>query len=195
VKPVREGGHRQNLRAWYNRAMRFILLVLAATLVVAAGTGCSNTKQAQAPTTSPSSTTNATPTRSKSTPNQSRWAKQVDVVCKPWQKRIDAVRPDPVDTALLQAWLKRVLPLVRKQIAAVEAVKPPANRDEATSVKLFLDSLQKTERALTHYLVAIRENAPAKAQKALDDASAFGKSARARAASLDVTQCGGYSNG
>jgi hypothetical protein len=163
--------------------MRLTLSMLAATLVVAAGTGCSD------------STTNAIPKRPKSRPTQSSWAKQVDVVCKPWQKRIDAVKPDPVDTAALQVWLVRALPLVRNQIAAVEAVKRPAKQDEATHVKLFLHSLQKTERALTRYLAAIGENAPAKAQKALDDASASGKTARARAVSLDVTQCGGYSNG
>ncbi len=50
---------------------------------------------------------------------------------------------------------------------AVEAVKPPAKQDEATSAKLFLDSLQKTERARARYLAAIEENAPAKAKKAL----------------------------
>src|SRR5437867_2080654 len=108
--------------------MRLTLSMLAATLVVAAGTGCGNTKQAQEPATSTSSTTNAIPKRPESRPTRSSWAKQVDVACKPWQKRIDAIRPEPVDTVSLQAWLKRALPLVRKQIAAVEAVKRPTKQ-------------------------------------------------------------------
>ena len=139
--------------------------MLAATLVVAAGTGCSEDKQAQAPATTSTPTTTPVVPRPKPGPHQSRWAKQVDNVCKPWQERIDAVTPQPTDTASLEAWLKGALPLVRKQIAAVKAVKRPAKTDEARKVRLFLDSLQKTERALTTYLAAIQANAPAKVRR------------------------------
>ena len=111
------------------------------------------------------------------------------------QERIDAVTPAPTNAASLQAWLEGALPLVREQIAAVKAVKPPANKAEARKVTLFLNSVQQTERALTRYLKAIREDAPAKVQKALADAGASGAAARAYAVSLNITQCGGYSAG
>jgi hypothetical protein len=179
---------------WYNRAVRFVLSVLAATLVVAAGTGCSEDKQAEAPTTSTPTTTPVV-TRPKPGPHQSGWAKAVDDVCKPWQERIDAVSPQPTDTASLQAWLERTLPLVRKQIAAVKAVTPPAKAGEARKVRQFLDSLQKTERALTRYLTAIQANAPAKERRALAEAAASGATTRAYAMSLNITQCGGYASG
>jgi hypothetical protein len=171
--------------------MRLTLSALAATLVVV-GTACSGTQQAQGPGTSTAST-NAT--RPKPLPNQSRWAKQVDVACKPLQERLDAVRPAPTNTASLQVWLKRALPLVRKQIAALKAVKPPTRRDEARRVTMFIDSLHRTERALTRYLAASRANAPAEARKAFANASASGAAARTEAESLDVTKCGGYSSG
>jgi hypothetical protein len=169
------------------------LSVLAAALVVAAGTGCSQDKQAQSPGTTGATTTVST--RPKPLPNQSRWAKQVDSACKPWQKQIDAVTPAPTDTASLTKWLERALPLVRKQVAAVDAVKPPAKEEEARKVTLFVDGLQKTEGALTRYLAAIRANQPAKVRKALADASAAGPATRAYAVSLDVTGCGGYASG
>jgi hypothetical protein len=178
--------------------VRFAIFVLAATLVVAAGTGCSEDKQAQAPGTSGAQTTNpadTSATRPKPQADQSRWAKQVDVACKPWQKRIDAVSTPPTDAASLQRWLERTLPLVRGQIAAVKAVKPPVKEDEARKVTLFLGAVQKTERALTRYLAAIRANASAKVRKALADAGAAGAATRAYAVSLDITQCGGYSSG
>ena len=177
--------------------MRFALSVLAAALVVAAGTGCSEDKQAgtSPQTTETGTTTSTVSTRPKPQPSQSRWARQVDVACKPWQKRIDAVTPQPTDTASLQKWLEGTLPLVRKQIAAVEAVKPPAKAAEARKVRLFLNAVRKTERALTRYLAAIRENAAAKVRKALADAGASGAAARSYAASLGITQCGGYASG
>lgn len=182
---------------WYNRAVRFALCVLAGTLAVAVGAGCGGKKQAQAPATSSNRTTTTSPgvTRPKPGPNQSRWAKEVDVTCKPWQKRIDAVSPAPTDTASLRAWLERTLPLVRKQIAAVKAVKPPTKRAEARKVRLFIDAVEKTERALTRYLAAIKANAPAKVRTALADAGASGSAARTYAVSLGITQCGGYASG
>jgi hypothetical protein len=164
-----------------------------AAAVLAASTGCSGDKQAQTATTA--STTTAQSTRPKPQANQIRWAKQVDAICKPLQKRIDAVTPAPTNTASLQKWLEGALPLVRDQIAAVKAVKPPAKEDEARRVRLFLDSVQKTERALTRYLKAIREKAQAKAQNALAEAGTSGAAARGYAVSLNITQCGGYSSG
>jgi len=176
--------------------VRFALSVLAATLVVAAGTGCSEDKQAKSPgTTTGQTTTSQGSTRPKPLPTQSRWAKQVDDVCKPWQERIDAVTPAPTDAASLETWLENTLPLVRKQIAAVKAVKPPVKEDEARKVRLFFESLEKTERALTRYLAAIRKNAPAKVRRALAEAGAAGAAARAYAVSLNITECGGYSSG
>jgi hypothetical protein len=169
--------------------------VLAAALLAVAGTGCSEDKQAQSPTTTSSPTTTAAVSRPKPGPHQSRWAKQVDAACKPWQKRIDAVTPQPTDTASLKPWLERALPLVRKQIAAVKAVKRPAKAGEADKARQFLDSLETTERALTRYVTTTNARVTAKANQALTEAGAAGATARAYAAALNVTQCGGYERG
>jgi hypothetical protein len=164
--------------------MRLGLSALAAALLVAAAAGCGN-KQAS---------TTAAATHPTVLP-QSRWAKQVDVVCKPWQDRIDAIRPPPTSVASLQTWLARALPLVRKQVAAVEKVPPPKGTSEARRVTRLLDSLNATERALTRYLAAVKAKAQAKAQTALTTVATVGAKARALSVSLDITQCGGYSTG
>jgi len=165
--------------------MRFVLCALAAALLVAAAAGCGD-KQA---------TTTAATTRPTVLPTQSRWAKQVVVVCKPWQDRIEGIRPAPTNVASLQTWLARALPLVRKQIAAVERVPPPTSAGEAKKVTRFLDSLNTTQRELTRYLAAVNAKAQAKAQTALTTAATAGAKARALSLSLDITQCGGYATG
>lgn len=165
--------------------MRLAFSALAAALLVAAAAGCGD-KQA---------TTTAAATHPTVLPTQSRWAKQVDVVCKPWQDRIDAIRPPPTSVASLQTWLARALPLVRKQIAAVEKVPPPERTSEARKVTRLLDSLNATERALTRYLAAVNAKAQTKAQTALTTAATAGAKARALSLSLDITQCGGYATG
>jgi hypothetical protein len=199
------------MRAWYNRAVSFAISVLAAAVVVAAGTGCSGDKSGgkaagttAATTTAAATTSTATTTQEQPTttfgarptpgPNQSRWAAQTDDACKPWQQKI-AQYPTPVDAASLESYFASVLPLVRKQIAAVKAVKPPAKADEVRRAQLFIASLQRVERALTSYLRAIRANNGAAIQAALVAANAAGAATREYAASLDITQCGGYSSG
>lgn len=183
------------MRAWYNDSVKIALSLLAAALAVAASTGCSEDKQAGTSTGAGTGATTSLSVRPKPAAGQSRWAQQVDAACKPWQQRIDAVSAPPADVAALRRWLERVLPLVRQQIAAVEKIKPPAKPAEARRVRLFLDSVHKTERALTRYLRAIRANEPAKVRSALADAGASGAAARAYAVSLGVTQCGGYASG
>ncbi|HEX7311754.1 MAG TPA: hypothetical protein VF232_11285 [Gaiellaceae bacterium] len=165
--------------------MRLALSALAAALLVAAAAGCGG-KQA---------TTTAAATHPTALPTQSPWAKQVDVVCKPWQDRIDAIRPPPTTVASLQKWLARALPVLRKQIAAVEKVPLPESTSEARKVRRLLDSLNTTERALTRYLAAVNAKAQAKAQAALTSAATAGAKARALSLSLDITRCGGYSIG
>lgn len=115
----------------------------------------------------------------------------MDDACGPWQERIAAVA-QPTDAASLAAWLEKILPLVRKQIGAVKAVKPPVKDDEARKARLFIGSLQQLEAALTRYRAAIRANKPAAIQQALEEANAAGAAARSYAVSLDITQCGGY---
>ena len=165
--------------------MRLALSALAAALLVAAAAGCGD-KHA---------TTTAAATHPTVRHTQSRWARRVDVVCKPWQDRIDAIRPPPTSVASLQTWLARALPLVRKQVAAVKKVKPPESTSEARKVTRLLDSLNTTERALTRYLAAVNAKAQAKAQTALTTAATAGVKARALSLSLDITRCGGYAIG
>lgn len=183
--------------------MRFALSLLAALLVLAAGSGCSDdgddgsasatTADAAATEPEPAATTQSGP-RPKPPEDQSRWAKQVDAACKPWQDRINAV-PPPADAAGLERWLADTLPLVRKQVAAVKAVKPPVKAEEARRAKLFVAGLEKLERSLIQYRAAIRAGKPAAVQKAVVDANAAGSETRGYAVSLDVTECGGYSAG
>jgi hypothetical protein len=193
--------------------VRSILAVLAATLTVAAGTGCGDDDDggaagtagtAAAATEQPPGTTAEEPvetepadapeTRPEPAPTQSRWAEQVDAACKPWQERIDAV-PPPADAASLEDFLALVVPLAGKQAAAVAAVKPPADDDEAETAQLFVAALGELERSLTGYLAAIRRNDAAAIQEALLAANAAGASARGYAVALGITECGGYSSG
>ena len=185
--------------------MRFARCVLAATLVLAAGTGCSDDGDndsaagSTAATTSASATTEAAATsesdpRPEPAADQSRWAKQVDAACKPLQERIDALAP-PASATELERWLGDLLPLVRKQVRAVAAIKPPAKPSEAKKAALFVDSITKLERSLTRYEAAIKAGDTAAIQRSLQDANAAGGAARGYAVSLDVTQCGGYSEG
>jgi hypothetical protein len=118
----------------------------------------------------------------------------VDTACKPWQDRIDALAP-PADASQLELWLDDLLPLVRKQVAAVTAVKPPAKQSDAKKAALFTGNLTKLERSLTRYRAAISAGNTKAIQQAILDANAAGAAARGYALSLDVTQCGGYEGG
>jgi hypothetical protein len=176
--------------------VRLALSVLAATLVVAASTGCSSDDEASdtARTTSAAATTEPVSTRPEPASDQSRWAAQVDDACLPWQQQIDAVAP-PTDAASLERFVGSLLPLFRKQVAAVKAVKPPADEDEARKATLFVTALGKLERGLTRYHDALAAGEAAAVQRALEDANAAGAQARAYAVSLGITQCGGYESG
>ncbi len=77
----------------------------------------------------------------------------------------------------------------------VEAIKPPVKEEEARRAKLFVGGLHKLEAALTRYLAAVRAGDPEKLEQAVADATAAGAETRSYAASLGLTQCGGYSTG
>jgi hypothetical protein len=181
-----------------------LICALATALVVALG-GCGGDDDDAGATTasppgSPATTSDQPMTteehdvRPEPPADQSRWASQVDAACKSWQERIDAVAP-PLDATALERWLTETLPLARKQLAAVEQVKPPAKADEAERAKLFVGGLQKLERALTRYLAALRAGDAEAIQRALAEANAAGTETRGYALSLDVTECGGYASG
>jgi hypothetical protein len=171
---------------------------LAAAVLLVAAAGCGGGAEGDAtgtttrpPAESPAATTDARPEPPE---DQGRWARQVDAACKPWQGRIDAVSP-PAGSADLDRWLGETLPLVRKQVAAVEAVKPPVKESEAERATLFVAGLRKVERGLTRYRAALQEGDPEAVQQALAEANAAGTETRGYALSLGVTQCGGYSGG
>ena len=196
--------------------MRSAVAVLAAALVVAAGAGCSDDPTDASGTTGTTvtettSTNGTTPTetetetkpeetqpvttsgeRPEPPPDQSRYAAQVDDVCRPYQEQIDDLAA-PTDIVTLERYFDRMLPIARKQIAAVKAVKPPTNAEELRRSKLFVASLTSLEQALTRYLAAIRADNAEKVQSTLTEANSAGSAARGYAASLDITACGGYS--
>ena len=126
--------------------------------------------------------------------DQTRWAEQVDAACRPWQEQIDGLL-QPANASGLERWLDELLPLVRKQVSAVTAIKPPAKQSEAEKAALFVKSLTKLERGLTQYLAAIKGNDTAAIERALVDANSAGAASRNYALVLDVTQCGGYASG
>jgi hypothetical protein len=183
--------------------VRFAFSVLAAMLVLAAGSGCSDdgdegstsatTDGAALTEPEPAATIQSGP-RPKPPADQSRWAKQVDAACRPWQARIDGLAP-PRTAAELEPWLGELLPLVRTQVSAIKDVNPPAKQDEAKKAALFIQNITKLERSLTRYQAAIRAGDNAKIQRALREANAAGAASRGYALSLDVTECGGYSGG
>ena len=168
-----------------------LLSLLLGAAIVASGCGSKVATQTANGTTE-TTTVTLHPAVSAS---QSQWTAQANLVCKPWQDRIDALGPPPTDLASLPPWLARVLPLVRRQIDAVAAVRPPADPGEARRVTLFLDRLHKVDNALTRYLAGINAHDAQKAQTALADAAAAGATARVDAASLKITRCGGYAGG
>lgn len=177
------------------------ICVLAAALVVAAATGCSGDEgdddaAATTPPATPVSpaTTASDYARPEPAEDQSRWARQVDAACEPWQRKLDAVAP-PADAAGLDRWLAETLPLVRKQVAAVEAVKPPAAKEDAQQAELFVEDLRGVERALTRYRAALKAGDAEAARQALTDAGTAGAEARAAALAAGVTECGGYTSG
>jgi hypothetical protein len=186
--------------------VRHVSCALAAALVVAAAAGCAGgdddagatTAAPPATTTAPRATTSEQPAttdtdvRPEPPDDQSRWAREVDAACRPWQERLDAVAP-PADEADLERWLDATLPLVRKQVAAVAAVQLPAARSEAEPGSRFVEDLRRVERGLTRYRAALRAGEPEPAQGALAEAGAAGAASRAAALALGVTACGGYS--
>ncbi len=176
--------------------MRLALSVLAAALVVVAGSGCSGDKSSETVTTgtvadSPPTTSD---TRPEAPDDQSRWSAQVDSACAPSQERIDAIAP-PAGAEDLDRWLSETLPLVRNQLAAVEAVKLPAKESEAKRAALFVRGLRKVERALGRFRTAINANDAKAIHQALAEANAAGTETRGYALSLGITRCGGYSAG
>lgn len=192
--------------------MTKLLCVLAATLVLVAAAGCSGdddaaetgaqpTTPSASETTAPSTTAPSTTapagtgkTRPEPPEDQSRWAREVDVACKRWQEQIDAVAP-PASPGDLEPWLAETLPLIRKQVAAVEAVKPPTAADNAERAALFIGNLRIVEQALTKYRAALRANNAQAAREALAQAGSAGAEARTAALAAGVTECGGYSGG
>ncbi len=172
-------------------------LAAAVILVAAAGCGGGEGDDATGTTTRPPAETTASATtdaRPEPPEDQGRWARQVDAACEPWQGRIDAVAP-PAGAADLDRWLGQTLPLVRKQVAAVEAVKPPVKKSEAERAALFTAGLRKVERGLTRYRAALSDGDAEAVQQALAEANAAGTETRGYALSLAVTRCGGYSSG
>ena len=180
-------------------------VLAAAVLLVAAGgcggdgddataTGAQPTTPTMAATTEAATTTKAAETRPEPPEDQGRWARQVDAACKPWQAKIDAVAP-PASATDLDRWLGAALPLVRKQVAAVEAVKPPTAAATAEQAALLLRNLHIVERALTSYRAALSAGNADAAKDALAEAGAAGIEARTTAVAAGVTACGGYASG
>ena len=193
--------------------MRALVTVLAAILVVAAGTACAGDDEPEngaAPVaiagatepaatepaftlTEPDAATDRSDTRPEPEANQSRWAQEVDAACRQWQERLDALER-PSDAASLEAFLVEALPLIRNQIAAVTAV-PPEDSRQADEAKLLVAGMRRVADALARYRTALAAGNATAAQTALAEAGAAGTETRERARALGVTACGGYAGG
>ena len=174
--------------------MRAAFAVLAAALVAVAATGCSSDDDSEsAPTTAPPAATTTQPAETRPEPpaGQSRWAREVDAACKPWQDRISMVKP-PAAASELERYLGDALPLIRKQIDAIDAVELPEAEADARKARSFLAGLRKLEAALTRYRAALRASDSAATEQALAEANTAGLQARAAVAGLGVTECGGF---
>ena len=89
--------------------MRFVLYVLAAVLVAAAGTACGG--NGDEPAAGTATSTDPSSQRPEPPADQSRWAQDVDDACKEWQEQIDEI-PPPDDAESLEAWAEETLPLL-----------------------------------------------------------------------------------
>ena len=171
--------------------------MLAAALLVGAGAGCGGSDESE-PTAAPTAaaTTEAAPVETRPEPpaEQSRWAQEVDRACEPWQQRIQAVTL-PADTGDLERYLNETLPLIRKQVAAVDAVKLPPSKPDARQATLFVTGLRDLEGALTKYAAALHAGNPEQTEQALANANSAGLQLRTYVAPLGVTQCGAYEGG
>jgi hypothetical protein len=194
--------------------VRSTLSVLAAVLVMAAGTGCSedkgdesaavgtttgstaaqdtsssalSTTTAQSETTSASPTTAPTTTETAPTAPINAWARKADAICVRWQRQIDAV-PAPATEAQLAPALSKTLVPIRKQEQALKQLGPP--KENVTIGLAFIGSIVSARKAIEQVVAGIRADDPVQTQDGYAKAAAAGERTRGYAVQLGLVHCG-----
>lgn len=171
--------------------MKSLVPVLAAALVAAAGTGCSEDENAARATTTepPATTTTPAPTPPPTAPTEpiNAWARKADAVCARYQRQIEAV-PPPSNPAQTRRALRRALVPIRKQERALKKLGPP---DDNRAIGLaFIGSIVSARRAIEQIVAALAADDEAAVEAGYANAGAAGARTRSYAQQLGLVSCG-----
>jgi hypothetical protein len=170
--------------------------VLAATLVIAAGTGCSEDDETanRGTTTEPPVTTTAPAPTPPPPPTEpiNAWARKADAVCRRYQPQIEAV-PPPTNEAQTRRALARALVPIRKQERALKKLGPP--EDNKAIGLAFIGSIVSARRALEQIVAGLDANDEAAVQAGYANAGAAGVRTRGYAEQLGLVSCGASRTG
>jgi hypothetical protein len=80
---------------------------------------------------------------------------RADAICKRYSARIKAI-PQPKSPAGIPRFVERALPLTRKELAELRALRPPAK--DAGTVRRILDEFERTIEAGRKLSAAVQKN-------------------------------------
>jgi hypothetical protein len=171
--------------------VKSLVPVLAAALVAAAGTGCSEDENgARGTTTEPvATTTTPAPAPPPPTPTEpiNAWARKADAVCLRFQRQIEAV-PPPTNEAETRRALRRALVPIRRQERALKRLGPP--EDNKAIGLAFIGSIVSARKALEQVVAGLAANDEAAVQRGYANAGAAGARTRRYAQQLGLVSCG-----
>lgn len=179
--------------------MKSLVPVLAAVLVAAAGTGCSEDDKAAnggATTTAPPATTSAPPAMppppAPPTEPINAWARRADAVCRRYQRQIEAV-PPPSNPAQTRRALRRALVPIRRQERALKRLGPP---DENRAIGLaFIGSIVSARKAIEQIVAGLTADDEVAVETGYQKAGAAGARTRTYAQQLGLVSCGAPRSG
>jgi hypothetical protein len=178
------------VRAWYNGSVKSLVPALAAVLVAAAGTGCSEDENgARGTTTEPRATTTTPAPAPPPTPTEpiNAWARKADAVCRRYQRQIEAV-PPPANEAETRRALRRALVPIRRQERALKRLGPP--EDNKAIGLAFIGSIVSARKALEQVVTGLAAGDEAAVQRGYANAGAAGARTRRYAQQLGLGSCG-----
>jgi hypothetical protein len=168
--------------------VKSLVSVLAAALVAAAGTGCSEDENgASGTTTEPPATTTAPAPAPTPTEPINAWARKADAVCVRYQRQIEAV-PPPTNEAQTRRALRRALVPIRRQERALKRLGPP--EDNKAIGLAFIGSIVSARKALEQVVAGLAAGDEAAVQRGYANAGATGARTRRYAQQLGLVSCG-----